>query len=248
LKETDKFGFSYRHELHFITAYNLFNDSKLLGHGLKSFRNLCGNDKYGVAEKIIKDNTIYSQIDGKVFIDHEKNNGKIILFIIQNNYSENKFLEILASNYFNDSFYIKKFDEGIYIYNFYKSFSKIYVKNNDIIRTGDPIGYSFDFANGCNTHPHNYYFEFLSELGLIGFTFLLVSFFYLLFIFLKVLNTVFFKKNINVYFPLLFSLLGVIITLFPLFPSGSFFNNWLSSIFYFNLAFVLSFILIKKKI
>ncbi len=245
-KDTNNFGLSYRHELHFITAYNLFNDSKLLGHGLKSFRNLCANEKYAPTKKIINDNIVYSQVEGTIFF-YKKFQEKNIFFILEKNYDNNKFLKILEEEILNDSFEFKKFYEGIYAYNLYKFFSKLYVNHNDTIRIGDPIGHSYEFADGCNTHPHNLYFEFLSELGLIGLFFLLIGFFYLLLYFIKVLNKIFLKKHVNFYFSFLFSLLGVILSLFPLFPSGSFFNNWLSSILYFNFAIVISFILIKKK-
>ena len=40
LKETSSI-FSYRHTLHYLTAYEMFLDKKLLGHGLKSFRYKC---------------------------------------------------------------------------------------------------------------------------------------------------------------------------------------------------------------
>jgi hypothetical protein len=35
-------------------------------------------------------------------------------------------------------------------------------------------------------------------------------------------------------------LVGLFNSLFPLFPSGSFFNNWLSVIFYFNVGFLIN--------
>jgi O-antigen ligase len=42
---------SYRHLLHIKTAYDLYLDKKLLGHGLKSFRHKCSEEKY---EKLIQ--------------------------------------------------------------------------------------------------------------------------------------------------------------------------------------------------
>ena len=38
--------FSFRHQLHFVTAYEIFKDQIFLGAGIKSFRNLCSKDKY----------------------------------------------------------------------------------------------------------------------------------------------------------------------------------------------------------
>jgi O-antigen ligase len=87
----------------------------------------------------------------------------------------------------------------------------------------------------CSTHPHNIYLQFLSELGFIGFLFILT----ILMIFsFKVINHFYmmtFKKK-NIFNNLEICLLSsVLITLWPLGPSGNFFNNWLSVIFYLPL-------------
>lgn len=98
--------------------------------------------------------------------------------------------------------------------------------DQDMYRSGD---YS------CSTHPHNIYLQFLSELGFIGFLFILT----ILVIFsLKVINHFYimtFKKK-NIFNNLEVCLLaGVLITIWPFGPSGNFFNNWLSVIFYLPL-------------
>ena len=86
----------------------------------------------------------------------------------------------------------------------------------------------------CSTHPHNTYLQILSEIGIFGF--LLV--FYL---FIKSLITNFkiiLKKNYNnIIMSYYFVNLGLIINLFPLIPSGNFFNNWLSLILFYPLGF-----------
>ena len=38
--------FSFRHQLHFITAFEIFKDNIFFGAGVKSFRNLCDDAKY----------------------------------------------------------------------------------------------------------------------------------------------------------------------------------------------------------
>ena len=48
----------------------------------------------------------------------------------------------------------------------------------------------YEFKNGCNTHPHNFYIQFLSELGLLGFLCLITTY---LFIMIKIFN--FFRKK-----------------------------------------------------
>ena len=86
----------------------------------------------------------------------------------------------------------------------------------------------------CSTHPHNTYFQILSDTGI--FTFIII-----LFIFFTVLTQNFKillkknKKNIELSF--YFLNLGIILNLFPLIPSGNFFNNWLSLILFYPIGF-----------
>ena len=86
----------------------------------------------------------------------------------------------------------------------------------------------------CSTHPHNTYIQILSEVGIFGFIIVLM-------IFIKTLLTnikISLKKNENrlhkVYF---FINLSLLINLWPLVPSGSFFNNWMSLVIFFPLGF-----------
>ena len=157
--------FSYRHTLHFKTAFDMFLDKKIIGHGLKSFRHVCSDFRY-----------------------------------------ENKI----------------KFKQKI-----------------DVLKTNDESNsYILEYQNGCNTHPHNIYLEFLSELGIIGFVFLLSAFLYTFFhlSYLSIKNI--FKKYHNekeVSKSIILS--GIFLQLFPLLPSGSFFNNWMLIIFHLSVGF-----------
>jgi uncharacterized protein YneF (UPF0154 family) len=94
--------------------------------------------------------------------------------------------------------------------------------------------------DSCTTHPHNLVMQFLSELGIVGFLFYLVSLiFFGLFLMKK-----FIKKNLNNLKNLnnienaqICFCAGIFMSLFPLIPSGNFFNNWLSIIFYLTVGF-----------
>jgi len=134
--------FSEQHNAHYITAYKMFLYNKVLGVGVKNFKNFCSNEKY--------------------------------------------------------------------VYNKYS----------------------------CSTHPHNTYIQILSETGIIGFVFLLSVLFY----FCKnILRHVLLKfKNKYYYTDFEICILsGVAIYLWPLVPTGNFFNNWLSILLILNIPFLI---------
>ena len=128
-----------------------------------------------------------------------------------------------------------------------KQLVKFYKENGDSVHKDEPIFAAYDYKNGCNTHPHNILLQFLSELGLVGFIFLLVAFYFLIkkisFIIIKKIKD---KNLLGNEYLLFFTLLGLSLNLFPLFPSGNFFNNWLSVVFYFYIGFLI-YTLKKKK-
>ena len=99
----------------------------------------------------------------------------------------------------------------------------------------------------CSTHPHNTYLQLLSETGIFSF-FIIFSLFLLLnFMLLKHLILKFLKKE------LLFNnfeiclIIYFYISLFPFTTSGSFFNNWVSIIYFYPLP-ILLWLLKNKKI
>tara|TARA_B100002052_G_scaffold292347_1_gene313787 strand:+ start:6906 stop:8192 length:1287 start_codon:yes stop_codon:yes gene_type:complete len=92
----------------------------------------------------------------------------------------------------------------------------------------------------CSSHPHNTYVELLSETGIIGFLFVFLLFIIIVIASLKHLYSKFLKKK-NFYFNdfevcLLSSL---IISIWPFAPSGSFFNNWMSIVYFFPIGMLL---------
>tara|TARA_A100000164_G_scaffold119994_1_gene106032 strand:+ start:4233 stop:5693 length:1461 start_codon:yes stop_codon:yes gene_type:complete len=215
---------SYRHLLHYKTAYEMFKDNKIFGHGLKSFRNLCSEDKYvtKIQKKIRENENFYyfAEADG-YFYKENKN-----LFKIQ---------------YINLSEPISK--------KFHPNFNYFLIlKNNgEKFYKGDKLFLEYEHKNGCNTHPHNIYLEFLSELGIIGFLLFSVIMFYCLIKILFFLKGYLLDNKIN---DLLISknliLFGIFIQMFPLTPSGSFFNNYMLLIFHISIGFYLSVLKIKE--
>jgi O-antigen ligase len=99
----------------------------------------------------------------------------------------------------------------------------------------------------CSTHPHNFVLEILSETGLVGFFIFFIFFFYLIFYFKNKIrylrSDIAFKK----YSSLLYgNILILLIYVWPLKTSGSFFTTWNGSFFWLNLGIAL--LITKKKI
>ena len=96
--------------------------------------------------------------------------------------------------------------------------------------------------SNCSTHPHNIFFQLLSETGFIGIIFYLILFILLIKEVIKFLI----NKNIN--HPKIFFILPIIYYLNPLLPSGNFFNNWYMFIGIMGLPFYLFLSKSKKSV
>ena len=98
------------------------------------------------------------------------------------------------------------------------------------------------YIEGCTSHPHNYWFQTLGELGAIGLFFLLWGFLYLSLALLKHLIGILNKNKSFILPDYLLSLYALIfIFLWPLIPHQSFYNNWLNVLVYLPVGFLLYF-------
>ena len=92
----------------------------------------------------------------------------------------------------------------------------------------------------CSTHPHNFYVQLLAETGIIGFSFLAVSFFYICFCFIKQFKSIIFSEKKRPFSDYQVCLLSaLLITVWPFSPNGNFFNNWLAAVYTIPLGFYL---------
>lgn len=254
--------FSERHEMHFYTAYRMFLDNKLLGHGIKSFRYLCDQEPYSTRDLIERNNRNYSPIDGYYYLKRNFVNHKtFVYYILENQKIEfekiSKTLE--DAQITKNKSKIGDAEKDFYLFEKNNLIISLQITNNILdsikssskVRKGDYVFSNNEFVNGCNTHPHSFHLQFLSELGLFGYFFLFTFFIYLIFIFLKNFKNLIFKKKKtierNYILYKIFIILALIQHLFPIIPSGNFFNNWLSIFFYFELAFLLNFLYFNKK-
>jgi O-antigen ligase len=208
--------FSPVHEHHYIAAFKMFLDNPMLGIGPNNFREQCKKTKFKVNKIPFLEDKIYARNEGYIL----NKVGKNIYFLSGNVKFERDTREIELSEKFksllNNDFNNKiKFNKGDYIYS--------YKKNLDI--------------SGCNTHPHNYMLQFLAETGILGFLFYISLFCFCLF---KIISIIF-NKNQKKY-PEYLALISIILSIFPLLPSGNFFNNMISFSIFWNIPFYLFFL------
>ena len=93
--------------------------------------------------------------------------------------------------------------------------------------------------NGCTTHPHNFTLQLLSETGIIGFLYIFFIFIYFIVKIFKIFILKSSRMKINNNPLKIIIIASFVMILFPLFPNGNFFNNWMSMISYFLVPFYL---------
>jgi O-antigen ligase len=117
------------------------------------------------------------------------------------------------------------FGQGVKMFRFECSKEKYYNDNKYV-------------EGSCSTHPHNTYIQFLAETGLLGFFFIFLCFSYILYNLYKNYQRLILYKRVNI--PLVLILSNIFINLFPFNPTGNFFGNWLSVLYYLPVGFYLS--------
>jgi O-antigen ligase len=96
---------------------------------------------------------------------------------------------------------------------------------------------------GCSSHPHNIILQILVEYGLVGVVIFLIIFFKVtqnLYLNIKKFNSSRLPIYKNQNLSKIFLYISIFINIFPLIPSGSFFNNWFSILLYLPIGFILS--------
>jgi O-antigen ligase len=122
-----------------------------------------------------------------------------------------------------------------------KSFREVCKESKYNIILNDSSGY-----DNCSTHPHSFYLQLLGETGILGTLPIIILFILVTHHILKTSFILFHNKTDRFLILRHFILLSIFLTLWPLAPSGNFFNNWFSSIYYFPIG-IMIYINLKSK-
>ena len=101
------------------------------------------------------------------------------------------------------------------------------------------FGSGRDLINHCNTHPHNYYVQILSETGIIGAFFIFLALIKFTHHSIKILYDQV-KKNIYISQYKIFISSAVIINLWPFITTGNFFGSSAANLFWLPFGFFLA--------
>lgn len=91
----------------------------------------------------------------------------------------------------------------------------------------------------CETHPHNTYMELLSEAGIFACIIILFLFLFICYLSIKHLIIKIFRKKHYLDDFSICLISAVMISLWPFSPSGSFFNNWMSIVYFLPVGIIL---------
>ncbi len=108
--------------------------------------------------------------------------------------------------------------------------------------------YILENNDGCSTHPHNTYFQILVSNGVIGFSLLVFALFYIILQIFICRRKIVLQNQFNKYeTSKAIAISAIFINVWPIIPTGNFFNNWLSMLYFYPIGFYLYLKFINEK-
>lgn len=147
----------------------------------------------------------------------------------------NRSISLDFDNLYNSALNTKYINQSLLAYEIFKENKLFGVGNKNYFNSCSKL--DENLALNCYTHPHQFYYEFLSEHGLIGSLIIIIMIYLLLF---KKNDISSANKNILFIFKIY-----CIISFVPLIPTGSFFSSYNLALFWINFSFFQVFKLIK---
>ena len=153
----------------------------------------------------------------------------LILSIFNSVYLKNRYISQIKASISENQKYFDLYKSGFEIFKQNKIFG-VGNKNYRIVACDKKLKNPELLSKYiCNTHPHQTYFEFLSEHGFVG-TFII------LFVFYKLLFKRFITSFRDMNYIQLGSLAYILLIFLPFLPSGAFFSDYAITLFALNLS------------
>lgn len=225
----------------FKTSLKMFEDNIFFGQGFRSFRYKCDKEDFitfGDKYNIINNEVLTFDVSWKIL------NAQVTdLFVSKNDFIKkgDKIFEykILKGNNQGKTLIFKSNKIG--------KIDKLSINEGSSFGSGHGIS-TLDISDlniakitkvrkvGCDTHPHNYYFQLLAETGIVGLFILISIFVYFTIELIKIsTNKIFLKKTVKNQSEIVL-MIFFISYFWPISFTGNFFNNWLSMTLFYSIG------------
>ena len=153
----------------------------------------------------------------------------LLILLINSEFLKMRYIQQINAYFTSNQIYFSLYKSGFEVFKNYKIFgvgNKNYRIESCSVRETEKIKKDVYM---CTTHPHQIYFELLSEHGIVGFTLIF-------YIFYKLIFSKIFQIFRELNYISVGSLIYMSLVFLPLIPSGAFFNDYMLTLFMINLS------------